>query len=306
MQVEKFNPQQEIMKLGKDFSSVATDGVQFAQESLFALQALSANEALYNAARSNIFSLRSAILNIATVGLTLNPALKLAYLVPRKGKVCLDISYMGLVKLATDSAAIRWCQAEIVKKNDTFVYNGLGKMPTHTMSPFEDRGEIVGVYCVARTSDGDFLSAVMKKEDCDAIRDRAMSKTGPWMTDYEEMAKKTVIKRASKLWPKSERLISAVDIINEHEGIDFESENNPADPPPQIDYAEKDALVKEVAEYIFKKTSTMSDAEKAQFLISAGVKSSGDLKRMSIDKLKNILAISVEPSKKITTEEIPF
>ncbi|MDO1851433.1 hypothetical protein Q2367_25255, partial [Escherichia coli] len=41
------------------------------------------------------------------------------------------------------------------------------------------------------------------------------------------MMKKTVIKRASKLWPKSERLDTAVQVLNEHEGIDFSNDKKP-------------------------------------------------------------------------------
>jgi phage RecT family recombinase len=175
------------------------------------------------AAQANPTSLEYAIINLASIGASLNPALKEAYLVPRGGKICLDISYIGLVKLATDVGAIEWVQAEIVKKNDVFEYQGVGKAPIHKMNPFSDRGETIGVYCVARLSTGESLSTIMSKAECDAIRDKSSqaSKNGPWVSFYEEMLKKTCIKRASKLWPKSERVQKAASILDEHEGIDF-------------------------------------------------------------------------------------
>jgi recombination protein RecT len=133
------------------------------------------------------------------------------------------------VKLATDTGAIDWVQAEIVKEKDTFKYLGVGKAPLHEMNPLSDRGAVIGVYCVAKLSTGEFLSTIMSKADCDAIRDKSSqaAKSGPWVSFAEEMYKKTVIKRASKLWPKSERVQKAADILNEHEGIDFARDNSP-------------------------------------------------------------------------------
>lgn len=308
-EIQKFDAASEITAVKQEFERVAMDGVKFAQELLFATQMIEGSSYLHDACKINKNSLRNAILNIATVGLSLNPALKLAYLVPRKGRVCLDISYMGLVKLATDSQSIRWCQSEVVRKNDVFIYKGLGSMPIHEMNPFGDRGEIVGVYCVARTSDGDFLPSVMTKAECDAIRDRAMSKSGPWSTDYEEMAKKTVIKRASKLWPKSERLMAAVDMLNEHEGIDFEvekqSEKLPA--PEPFNYDEHNKLVQRVGEYVFEMTQQMDNVKKAEFLSSIGVKSSADLKKKTKEQLELILSsVPKLPAKQLTVEDVPF
>jgi recombination protein RecT len=213
-----------VFGLEKEFNEVNSYRMNFAKEAQFALQLLQSNDYLMKAAQANPTALEYAIINLASIGASLNPALKEAYLVPRGGKICLDISYIGLVKLATDVGAIEWCQAEIVKKNDVFEYQGVGKAPIHKMNPFSDRGETIGVYCVAKLSTGESLSTIMSKQECDAIRDKSSqaSKSGPWVSFYEEMLKKTVIKRASKLWPKSERVQKAASILDEHEGIDFE------------------------------------------------------------------------------------
>ncbi len=214
-----------VYSLEKGFNDVNAYKLNFKKEAGFALQLLKANNFLKDTASQNPDSLQNAITNIAAIGISLNPALKESYLVPRGKAVCLDISYIGLIKLATDTGSILWVQAEIVKKNDKFEYMGVGRAPTHQMDPFSDRGEIVGVYCVAKLSTGEMLSTIMSKADCDAIKDKSSqaAKSGPWVSFYEEMLKKTVIKRASKLWPKSERLLSAVDVLNEHEGIEFNS-----------------------------------------------------------------------------------
>lgn len=217
--------QDHVYSVEKDFNSVNSYKLNFIKEAQFALQLLQGSDYLRKAAESNPIALEYAIINLASIGISLNPALKESYLVPRGGKICLDISYMGLTKLATDTGAIEWVQAEIVKANDTFKYLGVGKAPLHEMDPFGNRGEVIGVYCVAKLSTCESLSTIMSKADCDAIKDKSSqaSKSGPWVTFYEEMLKKTVIKRASKLWPKSERLNTAVDVLNQHEGIDFNS-----------------------------------------------------------------------------------
>jgi recombination protein RecT len=214
-----------VYSVEKEFKQTNDYGLNFAKEAGFALQLLSGNDYLLKAAKSNPEALEYALINLASIGISLNPALKESYLVPRGGKICLDISYMGLIKLATDTGSIVWVQAEIVKKNDKFTYNGVGQAPTHNADFFSDRGEVVGVYAVAKLASGEFLSTVMSKTECDSIRDKSSqaSKSGPWQTFPEEMMKKTVIKRASKLWPKSERLDTAVDVLNQHEGIDFNS-----------------------------------------------------------------------------------
>lgn len=227
----------KVLALESDFNQVNAYKLNFKKEAGFALQLLKASDFLRSTAQGNPDSLQNAITNIAAIGISLNPATKEAYLVPRNRSICLDISAIGLIKLATDSGSIKWAQAEIVKKNDKFKFLGVGKEPFHEVEYFSDRGETVGVYVVAKTSDGDFLTTVMSVKECHDIRDRSeawkafvtgKTKSCPWATDEGEMMKKTVIKRASKLWPKSERLDTAVHVLNEHEGIDFNSERGPS------------------------------------------------------------------------------
>jgi recombination protein RecT len=210
--------------------------VNFKAEASFALQSLKQNNYLLKVAEQNPFSLQDAVLNVAAIGLTLNPAHNYAYLVPRSGKVCLDISYRGFIQLACDSGAIKWVQAELVRENDDFLYKGVGIRPEHNMRPFGDRGKIVGAYAVAKTEDSEFLTTPMSIDEIYEIRDRTETwkkfkegkiQSSPWSTDEGEMIKKTVIKRAYKTWPKNdklERLSKAVDVVNLQEGIDFSRE----------------------------------------------------------------------------------
>lgn len=230
-----------VYSVSERFDQVLVDkSVSFQREAEFALQILYANDYLGGIARSNPDSVRDAVTNLAAIGITLNPARKLAYLVPRKSRVCLDISYLGLVELAIASGSVRWVKSEIVREADEFVLNGIDKPPTHNFSPFaKDRGEIVGVYCVAKTIDGDYLTDVMSIGEVYDIRDRSEAwkawtsrkKSCPWVTDEGEMIKKTIVKRASKMWPKTERLDQAVHYLNTDgdQGIDFDGRAQPAD-----------------------------------------------------------------------------
>jgi len=193
--------------------------VQWEQESGYAGQALRNNPALR---KCDPRSIHDSIVNLASIGISLNPAMKLAYLVPRAGKCVLDISYMGLIKIATDTGSILWAQAEVVYENDTFVYHGPTEKPVHVSDPFAaDRGEKKGVYCVAKTAQGDYLTEVMTMDDIDTVRAASSARSGPWVEYWGEMAKKSVIKRASKTWPKTthtRRLDQAIDVLNQHEG----------------------------------------------------------------------------------------
>lgn len=209
------------------FCSALTDkSISFEQEAGFALQALSNNDYSMKIATQNRQSVVNAVTNIAAIGISLNPAKKQAYLVPRDGKICLDISYMGLMDLAMATGSIRWAQAALVYANDTFALNGMDKPPTHSFNPFsKDRGAIVGVYVIVKTLDGDYLTHPMAIEDVFAIRDRSQGwksgKSTPWRTDEGEMIKKTCVKQAYKYWPKTDRLEEAIHHLNiEGEGLE--------------------------------------------------------------------------------------
>lgn len=200
------------------------NGIEFEREKGFALQILGGNDFIGRIALSNPDSLKNAVTNIAAIGISLNPASKQAYLVPRKGAICLDISYLGLMHIAQQSGAIQWGQTKIVRENDEFELQEVGKAPIHKHKPFaKDRGDVVGVYCVVKTDTGDFLVETMTIDEVFDIRDRSEawkafkkdnSKKCPWNTDELEMTRKTVVKRASKYWPRRDRLDQAVHYLN--------------------------------------------------------------------------------------------
>lgn len=205
------------------FTGAATDqSVTWAKESQFAIQAFQKNDFLAKTAMANPTSAQNAIINVAAIGITLNPAAKLAYLVPRDGGVHLDISYMGLLHLAQVSGAIQWGQCKLVHANDTYESNGLDKAPTHKYNAFGERGPVVGGYCTVKTQQGDYLTDEMSLAEIKQVENTSKAKNGPWKNWWEEMARKTIVKRAAKYWPRVERVDSAIHHLNDDEGIEME------------------------------------------------------------------------------------
>ncbi len=224
-----------IQEARDDFSRVLVDrSISFERESGFAIQILQNNDFAMKIAMGAKQSLIAAVTNIAAIGISLNPARKQAYLVPRGGKICLDISYIGLLDIAVASGSIMWGQAELVRENDAFRRVGMDKQPVHEFDPFgKNRGDIVGAYVVVKLHNGDYLTTVMDIEEIYSIRDRSESWKrnggGPWKTDEGEMIKKTVIRRAYKLWPKTERLDTAMNQLSDNGERLVDVNERPAD-----------------------------------------------------------------------------
>ena len=254
-----------IYALKPMFEAVQVDKtINFPREAEFAIQILTGNDYAMGIALKNPQSVSDAVTNVAAIGITLNPAEKKAYLVPRKGGICLAISHIGLLHLAIESGSIRWGQARLVYEKDFFELDGLDKQPVHRFKPFDkDRGEVVGVYVSVKTADGDYLTEAMSTDEVNAIRDRSdawvayktKGRACPWVTDWGEMAKKTVVHRAHKYWPKTERLDKALHYLNNEggEGIGMQQEPEPVqqvlDPSGDIEAVYKTKTDAEAAAY---------------------------------------------------------
>lgn len=221
----------------------------FEREAAFAVQILEQNDYSLKIAKDNRQSVINAITNVSALGVSLNPARKQAYLVPRDGKICLDVSYMGLIDLAVECGAIVWAQAQVVYETESLEIHGYDKPPTHTRNPFaKDKGAIIGAYCVAKLPSGDYLTETMSADELFAVRDRSSAwkawiekkKKCPWVTDEAEMCRKTVVKRASKYWPRvsgDDRIDRAIHHINV-DGSEGLAEVV-AQPPAAIDQCEE-------------------------------------------------------------------
>jgi len=107
-----------------------------------------------------------------------------------------------IIEKAKKAKAILHATSDAVYENDEFSYErGMNPRLFHVPA-MRDRGKPVAVYCVYTLPDGGKDFTVMDiKEDVDPIRKRSKAAdAGPWVTDYVEMAKKTVVKRALKIF----------------------------------------------------------------------------------------------------------
>ena len=162
-------------------------------------------------------SFLGAIMQCAQLGLEPGGALGHAYLLPfenrKKGitEVQFIVGYRGMIDLARRSGQIVSLTARTVHENDEFSYQyGLSEDLKHVPATGE-RGALQYVYAVAKLKDGGVQFEVMSRSDVDKVR--AQSKAGnygPWQTHYDEMAKKTVIRRLFKYLPVSIELATAV------------------------------------------------------------------------------------------------
>jgi recombination protein RecT len=154
-------------------------------------------------------SFLGAMMSAAQLGLEPNTPLGQAYILPYQNKGTLEaqfqIGYKGLIDLAYRSGEVELVQAHIVYANDKFeVQLGLEPKLVHVPAD-KDRGEAIKVYAMFKTKSGGYGFEVMSM---DAIKLHAEKyskayKSGysPWSTNFEEMAKKTVLKKCLKYAP---------------------------------------------------------------------------------------------------------
>lgn len=159
-------------------------------------------------------SLLGAVMQSAQLGLEPDGVLGHAYLVPFKDDVQLIIGYKGLIDLARRSGQLSTIFARVVHAADAFEFAyGLSERLEHIPSRDKDPGEVVAVYAVARLKDGGQQFEVMTKREVDEVRKQSRAADdGPWVTHYEAMALKTVLRRLCKMLPASVELARAVSL----------------------------------------------------------------------------------------------
>jgi len=158
----------------------------------------------------------SSVAACALLGLEISPNMSEAYLIAygKENPVCqLQPSYIGLIKLALKHPDIKGISVRVVRANDEFLFkDGIDRVLTHKFNPFdtdEKRGEIIGVHASYETHAGYFDFETMNMEQIAAVR--SVSKGGDiWRKWFEEMAKKSVLRRLCKRIPKTLELTQAI------------------------------------------------------------------------------------------------
>ena len=247
-----------IKRAKRKFDAQNKDGILvFEHEARWALEAAGRNDYLLKCDEGSV---SDAIVNLAAMQLSLNPAAQQSALIPRwhSKKNCWDCTaspqYRGLMKLATDTGLVNNITAEVVFEceEDTFDVD-LGSNPFLKHKPKIFAGEaerkidlvnlesnrLIGCYCIAHFKNSehphitmmDLQEVLSVASASDAFNPRQENKDprGPWVYWPGEMVKKAVIRRATKQWPLSDdagyrRLLTAVEIDNQAEANEQHAE----------------------------------------------------------------------------------
>lgn len=179
-----------------------------------------------NLNKCSVDSICGAIMSCAQHGL--EPGISgMVYLIPRGGKMSLMLGYRGMIELSYRSGKISNIESYTVYKNDDFKLKmGTNASIEHERTMDVDPGPAIAFYAIVTMKDGTKQFNCMSKGEVEAVRKRSSSpNSGPWVTDYEQMAQKTVIRRLLKLAPTSVSLNAAIslDEASEYDGQNMET-----------------------------------------------------------------------------------
>lgn len=187
----------------------------------------------------------SALLTLSQLGI--EPDGRRAHLIPFENRkrgvveVQLIIDYKGLAELVMRSGLVSNLHADVVCENDTFTVDR-GEIKEHKINFREPRGKVYAAYAICRFKDGSEKAEVMTREEVEAIRGRSRAgNSGPWVSDWNEMAKKTVFRRLSKwlpLSPEEREAVEADDSQFEHRTIEVAKPIFGVTPTQAIDSSE--------------------------------------------------------------------
>lgn len=163
-------------------------------------------------------SFLGAMMTAAQLGLEPNTPLGQAYLIPYRNHGQLEcqfqLGYKGLIDLCYRSGEVTTVQAHTVYENDEFQYE-LGLEPKLRHVPASaDRGDATHFYAIFRTKSGGYGFEVMSVEDVRSHAQRYSKSfgNGPWQTNFEEMAKKTVLKKVLKYAPLKTEFVRGISV----------------------------------------------------------------------------------------------
>ncbi len=218
-----------------------------------ALTTLMKNPKLAQCTQASMFQV---MLDCSSLGL--EPDGRRAHIIPYGNAATLIIDYKGLIELAKRSGEVVMWRAELVCENDEFGWdNGV---VTHKINWLKPRGKTLAVYSHVKNKAGVDEYEVLTLDDVEHARSKSKSKNnGPWVTDYNEMAKKTAIRKHSKKLTLSPEFHDALT-------KDFDSSNDDAievdinyedlDPKSLSEKSETENPIEVVAEPVAKKEKT--------------------------------------------------
>jgi recombination protein RecT len=203
-------------------------------------------------------SVLNALVHCKDMGLVPG-AMQEAALIPYGTELTFQPMYQGLVKLAYQSGLIKRIAAEVVYSNDYFDYClGTEEYLKHRISTEAERGEFVCAYAIIELTQGGRIIRVMSAKEILSIRDKSANhrsakkynKASVWDEYFDAQARKTVLKQALKVAPKTSKLQMLIDSdntierpdLNQKLAVNFDIDTQPADQTSLTD-AEKAEVI---------------------------------------------------------------
>jgi recombination protein RecT len=200
-----------------------------------ALLAASRQPTLFECTQTSILR---ALMDAAAMGISPGGTMGRGWLVPRKNKkvephvmeACFDPGWRGLIDIAKRSGLVKSIRAKVVYEGDVFEYEegsnphvhhvpnmALGEPESDDDFANPELGRVIAAYAIAVFADGDVLIEVLRKSDIERIRAVSMASAGPWSSWYDEMARKSAVRRLAKYLPYDPLLEKALELATNAE-----------------------------------------------------------------------------------------
>ena len=154
-------------------------------------------------------SFMRCLLDLSALGI--EPDGRRAHLIPYGKECTLILDYKGIAELIMRSGLVSSIHADKVCDSDDFQVDR-GKILCHRINYREERGKAYAFYAIITMKDGSEKAEVMTRGEVESIKARSRAgNSGPWVTDFDEMGKKTVFRRASKWLPLSPEIRDGIE-----------------------------------------------------------------------------------------------
>jgi recombination protein RecT len=215
-----------LTAMGPEFAKALPPHVTVDKFIRVAMTAVQNNPKLLSCNRQSFYS---AITKCAQDGLL--PDGREAALVPYGNDVGYIAMVAGIMKKARNSGEIGAWSVQVVKEQDHFeIVLGDEERVLHRPA-LKERGKVIGAYSIVTLKDGERTREWMNVEEIEEIRKRSRaSGSGPWVTDYDEMCKKTVVRRHAKRLPMS---TDVVEFLRRDDDVIDIGVNHPPEPAPK-------------------------------------------------------------------------
>jgi recombination protein RecT len=185
-----------------------------------------------------------AFMTASELGLDVSGTLGDAYLVPYKNTLQLIPGYRGLQRLAYQTGEVENIYAYNVYANEQFkVHGGTENRIEHDIKMDCDRSDenITAVYAVAKMKTGGVVFVALSRQEVEKVRRSSKAgESGPWMSWFGEMSKKTAIRRLCKMLPLATETPLAKSLQHEDEiegGVMVDAVDALVNAPPMLEQA---------------------------------------------------------------------